>query len=235
MKKISPKETAEHRRKRLRMWIDENFDRSQSAFIDDASKRSKKPMNQGELSAILSGKKSFGEKKARSLETQGGMPFMWLDDDNSPPQEPSDDDFEIVPQLNVEGGCGNGRFVEHISVKGGLVFKISYLRHIGVSPESARIITSEGESMSPTIKNNRAVLIDTSDKRLANGGVYLILDHEGACLIKRLVKEYYPATNKTEWLIRSDNPDKVTYPDMVFPRDDSFTIIGRAKWNDNRL
>jgi phage repressor protein C with HTH and peptisase S24 domain len=235
MKKPSLSDVIEHRRVRLKLWIDTHFSGSQASFIDDASKRTEEPINQGELSSLIGGNKSFGEKKARKLETQGGMPFMWLDEDDSPPPEPTDDDFEFVSHLSGSAGCGNGRFNEHTTVKGGLAFQRSFLKSLGVCAESARVITSDGDSMSPTIKDKVAVLINTIDKNLVSGGVYALLDHNGECIIKRLVREFYPLTNKIEWIIRSDNLDKVSYPDKVFPQDDSYAVVGRAKWNDNRL
>lgn len=67
---MDPKEI---RRIRLQKCIDEKFDGRQVNFIDHTSE------NQGEISAMLSGKKSFGEKKARSLEKKLGLDAGWLD------------------------------------------------------------------------------------------------------------------------------------------------------------
>ena len=53
---------SEIRRIRLAKLIEEQFDNKQAEFIK------KTGINQGELSAILRGKKSFGEKKARKRE-----------------------------------------------------------------------------------------------------------------------------------------------------------------------
>ena len=56
----------ENRRSRLAELIRNNYD-NQAQFIR------KTGINQGELSAILSGKKTFGEKKARGLEEAAGL------------------------------------------------------------------------------------------------------------------------------------------------------------------
>lgn len=66
-----------HRRQRLRLWIDTFFDGSQAAFIADAGEHGHE-INQGELSGLLKNK-SFGEKKARSLELVARMSPRWLD------------------------------------------------------------------------------------------------------------------------------------------------------------
>ncbi len=60
------------RRKRLRLLIDERFGGKQAALVSQIG------INQGELSGLLE-KKSFGEKKARSLEKQLKLPNLWLD------------------------------------------------------------------------------------------------------------------------------------------------------------
>lgn len=65
------------RRGRLKKWIDDNFYGSQVAFINDCALRDHH-INQGELSGLLK-EKSFGEKKARSLEGIAKMPAGYLD------------------------------------------------------------------------------------------------------------------------------------------------------------
>lgn len=60
------------RRHNLRRWIERLHDGQQSRFVAATD------INQGELSALLKNK-SFGEKKARKIETAAGMPAGWLD------------------------------------------------------------------------------------------------------------------------------------------------------------
>jgi hypothetical protein len=69
------------RRRYLWQWLLNNFGGSQNAFLADMAERGHE-MNQGELSGLLK-KKSFGEKKARSLEVKAGMPPRYL---NPPPE-----------------------------------------------------------------------------------------------------------------------------------------------------
>jgi 3,4-dihydroxy 2-butanone 4-phosphate synthase/GTP cyclohydrolase II len=70
------------RRRMLKKWIDDRFNGRQSAFLEDiASRHHEKPLNQGELSSLLKDK-SFGEKKARTLESQAEMPPRYLEDEN---------------------------------------------------------------------------------------------------------------------------------------------------------
>lgn len=65
-------EITRNRRNNLRNWIENECENSQAKFVEITG------INQGELSGLLRDK-SFGEKKARSLESQAGMPNLWLD------------------------------------------------------------------------------------------------------------------------------------------------------------
>ncbi len=71
-------------------------------------------INQGELSAILHGKKPFGEKKARRIEEDAGLPKYWLDttDDEAVEKKPillekpvKTAAFDV---LDVKASCGPG-------------------------------------------------------------------------------------------------------------------------------
>lgn len=60
------------RRARLKAWIDEHFQGRQVDFVTQTG------INQGELSALIGGSKSFGEKKAEALEALAKMPRGYL-------------------------------------------------------------------------------------------------------------------------------------------------------------
>lgn len=72
--------TVAARRSRLKAWIDTHYGGRQAEFITDVFSRTGTQLNQGELSALLKPDgKSFGEKKAASLERLcGGMPASYL-------------------------------------------------------------------------------------------------------------------------------------------------------------
>lgn len=88
----TPVNTAsDNRRKQLRRWIEAHFAGVQTAFIASTND-GEKQINQGELSGLLS-TKSFGERRARSLEKQAHMPEFYLEENHDKPttvaQEPS--------------------------------------------------------------------------------------------------------------------------------------------------
>ena len=66
-----------NRRARLRQWIDTHFGGSHTLFLASTN-NGEKQMNQGELSALLRNK-TFGERRARSLEAMAHMPPRYLD------------------------------------------------------------------------------------------------------------------------------------------------------------
>lgn len=148
---------------------------------------------------------------------------------------PTEEEFAYVPQLDVSAACGEGRFQDHVVVKGGLAFKRTSLRDFGVPEHAARIIYASGGSMAPSIQDGCVVLINMADVTPVDGKVYLICKPDGGLVLKRLIRDYHPGIGAQAWIMRSDNPDKVAHPDKVLPPDDRTMIAGRAVWNDNRL
>ena len=61
------------RRRALKALIDTKYGGLQSGFVADTG------MNQGEVSGLLSGRKHFGEKKARAIELISGLPYRSMD------------------------------------------------------------------------------------------------------------------------------------------------------------
>lgn len=149
--------------------------------------------------------------------------------------QPTEEEFALVKQLDLSASCGPGRFVDHIVVKGGLAFKRSSLRDLGVQEENARIIYASGDSMEPSISHGRVVLVDTADIKAEDNRVFLICDPDGSILLKRLVREFHPGSGHMRWIMRSDNPNKTHYPDKLLPDDDRTKIVGRAIWTDKML
>lgn len=180
------------------------------------------------------------KETARKIEKLCKKPNGWLDilhgngNDNET-EHPTDDEFALVMQLDVSAACGDGKYVDHVVVKGGLAFKRSSLRDFGVSESAARIIYASGGSMWPTIQDGCVVLINTADKEPKEGKVYAICTPDGAIVLKRLTLDYHPSVGGVTWLMSSDNPDKSHYPNKILPPDDRTMIIGRAVWNDNKL
>lgn len=202
-------------------------------------------VSQGAIGHLESGRTRNTHLLVRIASTLG-VSAEWLETGTEPVnktvasenellQVPTDDEFALVPQLDIAAACGEGTFVDHIVVKGGLAFKRSSLRDFGVPEYAARIIYSSGGSMAPTIQDGRVVLINTADREPRDGKVFAICKPDSELVLKRLVWDYHPSIGAQVWIMRSDNPDKNEHPDKILPPDDRTMIVGRAVWNDNRL
>lgn len=183
-----------------------------------------------------SGVSDLGKKRhsKRLISEYGTGAERNLSDTEELPQ-PTEKEFAFVPQLDIAAACGNGRFEDHVVVKGGLAFKKSFLREQGVPEHAARIIYADGGSMRPTIQDGRVVLINTAARSPIDGKIYAACMPDGGLILKRLVHDYHPAAGAIVWILRSDNPDKTQFPDKILPPDDRTMIIGRAVWTDNIL
>jgi len=166
------------RRERLQEWIDTHYGGSRSAFIQAAS------IHHGELSGLLR-TKSFGERRAESLEKAAGMPPGYLvspliettpvPSPNIPVSAKDYVRFELLDGLADLGpGAVNEDFPEVIRVVEMAALEVR--RKLGFVPKPGRVklITGRGESMRPLIENGDMLLIDTAVTNFVGDGVYLI-------------------------------------------------------------
>lgn len=189
------------RRRRLQDWIDQRFGGVQSAFLEDIASRTGKPANQGELSGLLSGKKSFGEKKARKLEQQAGMPPSWLDgiavaageqpaplESHAIARTETRPGYVRFPLLEGFAGMGRGDYigdypevVEFVEVT--KEWAAEALKRV---PQGhVRVITGRGQSMRGTYNDGDLVFVDSRVKAFVDDAAY-VFRYGGRVQIKRL-------------------------------------------------
>jgi phage repressor protein C with HTH and peptisase S24 domain len=215
------------RRENLKKWIAEKLDGSQARFVEITE------INQGELSALLRDK-SFGEKKARKLEQQAGMPHFFLDTPtieghedpkflrNSAALIEVNDDSEYVSikrvDLKISAGI-SGYGVEYLNgERSPIFFRRDWLERHKYNPDKLYAIVVTGESMETSLYQDDLVVINGSDTKQVDGEVYAI-NYEGEVVIKRLQRE------AGEWYLSSDNPDKRRFPNKICH--ENCFIIGR--------
>jgi phage repressor protein C with HTH and peptisase S24 domain len=87
-----------------------------------------------------------------------------------------------------------------------IVFRRDWFDLHGYRPEKMLAARVAGASMEPSLWDGDLVVINTAQTTPHDGHVYA-LNIEGVLAIKRLVRD------GGEWWIRSDNADKVRYPD----------------------
>ena len=177
----------ETRRNQLSKLIQEKY-KNQAGFIRETG------INQGELSAILRGKKSFGEKKARKLEEDAGLPSGWLDQDHNESSAllPVNRDSTQVPEgytrisvPDVEAHAGAGGIVNP-----GILMNVdiseSWIRDVlNINPKNAAPIPVHGDSMHPTLQHGELAIYDKSITFYNGDGIYVI-SQEDLVRVKRL-------------------------------------------------
>lgn len=168
----------EIRRKRLQLLIDKNYDGKQSAFIADTG------ANQGELSALLSGKRTFGERKARKIEKLARIEERWLDRDGEINLEISAVNtharISVIPIVgaaklgdkenyfvDLEYPAGDG--------DGGILFS--------TQDENAYALRCIGDSMTPRIKHGEFVIVEPNRPYLP-GDEVVVKDKNGRVMVK---------------------------------------------------
>lgn len=192
------------------------------------------------ISQLMNGKASFGEKSARRLEQDYGMPFYYLDTESNgsnatmlgnidewDSKTPLDnDEIEIPFYKDVRLSAGDG-FADDIEDYNGYKLRLSKstMRKYGIDKDCAVCLTVYGDSMEPVFRDGSTVGIDQADTNIRDGKIYAI-NHDGLLRIKILEK--LPG-NQVK--IRSYNPG---YDDEIVPQD-AITVLGRVWWQSSIL
>ncbi len=101
-------------------------------------------------------------------------------------------------------------------------------RSFSIEPDDLMLETAMGESMVPTIHNGDLLLIDTTDQRFQEFGIY-VLEYTGQRLVKRVQRKLDGSL-----LLISDN---VIYePERIPPeRTEGVKVLGRVVWSGGKL
>lgn len=148
-------------------------------------------------------------------------------DDGEQPSEPDEKEYAVIPQYTAKGSSGSGYMNDHVEVLGGLAFKRDWLKRMSLNAENLRVIYNQGDSNWPTLSDGEVLLVDVSRRDPGNGNMYALYDPDSEIIIKRLIRDLTGG-----WLIRSDNQDKMRYPDMPISDQgmQDVEIIGRVVW-----
>lgn len=170
----------EIRRKRLRLLIDKNYDGKQANFISETG------ANQGEISGILLGKRTFGERKARKLEKLAKIEPMWFDCDEeiSMKEIPTVNELHAVASIvpivgSAKLGDEGNYFVELEYPVGNGDGGIMY----STKDEHAYALRCIGDSMSPRIRHGEYVIAEPS-REVVPGDEVVVKDKSGRVMVK---------------------------------------------------
>ncbi|MDW0475798.1 S24 family peptidase [Mannheimia haemolytica] len=143
------------------------------------------------ISQLKSGKSSFGERAARRLENEYGMPSFYLDYDEETEsaivsamsiQETQSHQYPIH-LIDFKAKAGETGFVNtnYPEIIQSIYFSLDGLLEIvgRKSSNGIEMITIPTDSMSPTINKGDVVFIDTTINYYDNEGVYIfVIDDE---------------------------------------------------------
>jgi len=197
----------------------------------ELGRRAKVP--QPTINRILSGESQSPRKSTvEPIATALGVSPDWLlfgggEEKTRELTSPSEKEYALIPQFTARGACGDGYFNEHVEVTEGLAFKREWIRRMNSKPENLYVIYADGDSMEPYIFEGDVVLFDTSKTEPKDKQVYVIRRPDGGNSIKRLSQMLSGA-----WVIRSDNPDKISFPDEPVSEASlhDMPILGRVIW-----
>ena len=225
------------RRSNLRSLIDSKYHGSQAELVDKIG------INQGELSGLLKSK-SFGEKKARSLEGLIGIADGWFDIDHSMTENQNNESVHIesslvvshssiqIPVLSNNGSMGHGCELEDgdIVISSLCVQREWIDKHLpNTKPMNLRFIHGMGDSMSPTYNDGDILLVDTGLTSTDVDGIYTMVAN-GQMFIKRVTRKMDGTL-----VVTSDNPSVKTSDSLN--GDHTVEVKGRVvwAWNGKRL
>ena len=123
--------------------------------------------------------------------------------------------------LSFRASAGNGELVLDDDGKAEAISP-ALLTKLHLKPENARLLHAKGDSMRPTIEDGDPLLVDTSEREVLEGKIYVFTVGDDV-FVKRLRRF------GSRVMMRSDNRD--IYPDEIeLPADEPVRIIGRVKW-----
>lgn len=137
--------------------------------------------------------------------------------------------FVVLPKRAEAAAAGAGTPEPPTTQSEFIAFGHDWIRRtLAVEPDDLLLETAVGESMFPTIGDQDLLLIDTSDRRLREFGIY-VLQYQGERLVKRVQRKL----DGTLVLI-SDNA--IYEPERVpAERAGEVTVIGRVLWCGGRI
>lgn len=134
-----------------------------------------------------------------------------------------EDEFALIPGYSIQVAAGSGTLPGPEQATRKLAFRRKWLRFRGLHEKDLALVFAKGDSMEPTISDNNTVMIDTSQRELRDGCIYVIRTNDHL-IVKRIQTRL-----GSQVLLISDN---AAYPpievNMGEPGD--LEVIGRVVW-----
>lgn len=138
------------------------------------------------------------------------------------------DDFALVPRYNVRAAAGHGAAIEREEIVAQYAFRRDWLHRMGLQLDRLALITAQGESMEPDIRDGSMILVDMRQDQVTREGIY-VLNLDGLLMAKLVQRGFNGAL-----YIRSRHP---AYREIEVPaeRVAELVVIGKAVWSDRIL
>ncbi|KRC30668.1 S24 family peptidase [Acidovorax sp. Root217] len=139
-----------------------------------------------------------------------------------------EDDFVAVRRADVRFSNGAGEIFYESDDKPPLVFRMDFLRKLGIRAGKAVVVDSKGISNEPKIRDRSVVLVNAGDHEHLDGD-FFAFRYDGELLIKRLER-----VEGVGILATAENsafrPKSKLYTDLS-----DFEVIGRCVWEGAEL
>jgi phage repressor protein C with HTH and peptisase S24 domain len=209
----------QHRRERLLALIDAEYGGERVRFAD------KTGLSESRLAQLLSTTyrdgTAFTEKTARKVEDAAGLPMMYFDQGATLPQAelPLTGDFKRVRAVDADDPNMTQIMKVKLKVRAGITgfqtepedyegetqgVPTAWVYREGFHPEALLSIVVRGDSMEPALYEGDVIVVNTLDKTMVSGLVYVV-NYEGEAVVKRMIRD------AGQWWLTSDNPDQRRY------------------------
>lgn len=145
-------------------------------------------------------------------------------------RETHDPDLVYVRRSTARVAAGNGEPAPEVEWSDAepQPYRRELLRSLSAEPDRLAVVVASGDSMEPRIFDGDLVLVNTGDRDISDGHVFVVW-YADACRVKRL---YRTPTHAV--LIRSDN--QARYPDILVDREhtQNVRVIGRVIYVSGR-
>ena len=172
--------------------------------------------------------KMMGDAMARRIEMALGEPDGWMDRSHlfqGAADDPVSNMVELVPGAKRVHAAGPDDpsmtqiMKVRIKVQAGITgFQVEpehydgdtqgvptrWLEREGLHKEALLAVVVRGESMEPSLYEGDTIVVNTADKQLVSGAVYVV-NYEGEAVVKRMLRD------AGQWWLASDNPDQRKY------------------------
>lgn len=181
-------------------------------------------MGDSTLRAILNGAMPRLDNLLRIAEA-ANVSVEWLATGKAPSKSNSqfEEEFALIPGYNVQVAAGHGSIARDEAPSRELAFRRKWLRFREFNENDLALVFAKGDSMEPTIADNETLMVDTSERRLRDGHIYVIRNGDHL-----LVKRIQTLWNDGVQLL-SDNKE---YPPQEIPSSDlaNLEVIGKVLW-----